>query len=140
MLKNRLLVIFITICLVLGTLPFAMGATPQKSSKSVYISNLYVGAPHETVNQEYVIVKNKGTTDVSMKGWKIIDKIRKHTYKFPSSYILKAKKSVKIHTGKGRNTVSDLYWGKGWYVWNNDGDTAYLYNSKGILVSQFKVD
>jgi hypothetical protein len=44
---------------------------------------------------------------------------------------LRAGKYVKVHTGKGTNTATDRYQGRSWYVWNNDKDTAYLYNASG---------
>ena len=69
-----------------------------------------------------------------MKGWKITDKSKKHTYKFPSSFTLKSKKTVTLYTGKGRNTATKLFWGRTSGVWNNKGDTAYLYNAHGKLV------
>ena len=28
---------------------------------------------------------------------------------------------------------SNLYWDRGWYVWNNDGDKAILRGSSGLL-------
>ena len=135
MLKNRLITILVVMCLILAIAPTALGATTQTSTNNVYISALYVGAPHQTINQEYVKITNKGTTAVSMKGWKLTDKGKKHTYYFPSSYTLKAKTTVTLYTGKGTKTATKLYWGQGWYVWNNDGDTAYLYNAQGKLVS-----
>ena len=125
-------------CLVLGTIPFALGATTTKtSSDSVYISALYIGAPGEKPNQEYVKITNKGTTAIKMKGWKIKDEDKKHIYSFPSSYILKAKSTATLKSGKGKNTASTLYWNKYSFIWNNkEGDTAYLYNSQGKLVSK----
>jgi len=134
-LKNRVVIISLMLCVVLGTIPFAMGATPTSSNK-VSISALYVGAPHQTVNQEYVKITNKGTTAISMKGWRITDKGAKHTYKFSSSYTLKAKSTVTLYTGKGKNTSTKLFWGRAAFVWNNEGDTAYLYNAQGKLVSK----
>jgi hypothetical protein len=134
-LKNKLIIISVMLCLILGTIPFALGATAQTSSNSVYISGLYVGAPHQTVNQEYVKITNKGTTAMNLKGWKIKDKNAKHTYSFPSSYTLKSKSTVTLYTGKGANSATKLYWGRSSYVWNNEGDTAYLYNAQGKLVS-----
>ena len=122
-------------CVVLGTVPFALGATTT-SSNQVYVSSLYVGAPHQTVNQEYVKITNKGTTAISMKGWRITDKGAIHTYKFSSSYTLKAKSTVTLYTGKGKNTATKLFWGRAAFVWNNEGDTAYLYNAQGKLVSK----
>lgn len=136
--KNRVLVVLLAMLLIMGAIPFALGVTPQTStpvSNSVYISSLYVGAPHQTINQEYVKITNKGTTAVKMSGWKIKDSGAKHTYYFPSTYTLGSKSTVTIYTGKGTNTATKLYWGSSWYIWNNDGDTAYLYNSQNKLVS-----
>ena len=84
-------------CVVLGTIPFALGATSQTSTNQAYISSLYVGAPHQTPNQEYVKITNKGTTAINMNGWKIKDSGAKHTYTF-SSYTLKAKSTVTLRT------------------------------------------
>jgi hypothetical protein len=42
------------------------------------------------------------------------------------TFSLPAGKSVTLHTGKGSNTSTNLYWGSGNYIWNNTGDTAYL--------------
>jgi len=42
---------------------------------------------------------------------------------------------VTLYTGKGKNTATKLYWGRVAHVWNNEGDTAYLYNAQGKLVS-----
>lgn len=56
--KSRVLVILLAMCLVLGTVPFALGATTP-TTNNVYISALYVGAPHQTPNQEYVKIYNK---------------------------------------------------------------------------------
>ena len=53
-----------------------------------------------------------------------------HVYTVPS-FKLGAGKSVKLHTGKGTNSSTDLYWGRGYYVWNNTGDKAILRNSSG---------
>jgi hypothetical protein len=33
----------------------------------------------------------------------------------------RVRRVVKIHTGKGANSQTDRYWGRGWYVWNNTG-------------------
>lgn len=121
----------------MGTVPFALGATEKigGSTNSVYISALYVGARGEQPNQEYVKITNSGKTSVNLKGWKIKDKGAKHTYTF-SSYTLKSKATVTLRSGKGRNSGSTLYWNKYSFIWNNNGDTAYLYNAQGKLVSK----
>lgn len=134
MLKNKLAIAIVTVCLLLGTVPFALGATTPTNSNSVSISTLYVGAPHQTVNQEYVKIANTGKTAVNLKGWKIRDSHNYHTYTFPS-YTLKAKSTVTLRSGSGKNTATTLYWNKYSFIWNNTGDKAYLYNAQGKLVS-----
>jgi hypothetical protein len=135
MYKNRIVVIFLAMCLILGTVPFALGSSSQPSSSSkVYISALYVGAPHEITNQEYVKITNSGKTSVNLKGWEIKDEGAKHTYTF-SSNTLKSKSSITLRSGHGKDSGSTLYWNRYLFIWNNDGDTAYLYNAQGKLVS-----
>jgi len=104
-------------------------------SNSVYISALYVGAPHETKDQEYVQITNTGTNAVNLNSWKITDEGAKHTYTFPS-YALSAGSTVTLISGLGTNSADSLYWNKDIFIWNNDGNTAYLYNAQGTLVSQ----
>lgn len=57
-------------------------------------------------------------------------KMVKHTYSFPS-YTLSSKSTVTVYTGEGTSTATELYWQLGSPVWNNDGDTAYLYDYIG---------
>ena len=56
-----------------------------------------------------------------------------HVYRF-RTFSLRPGKLVRVHTGKGRNTSTDLYWGLTFYVWGDDSDTATLVKS-GTTVS-----
>ena len=134
--KSKIVIIFLAMCLILGTVPFALGST-----NSVYISSLYVGSSGEQPNQEYVQITDGGTSPVNLNGWKIKDEGEKHTYTF-SSYTLNSKSTVTLRSGRGKNSGSTLFWNKYRFIWNNhderfneDGDTAYLYNAQGELVS-----
>jgi hypothetical protein len=53
-----------------------------------------------------------------------------HIFKF-ATFTIKAHGFVKIHTGKGRGTQTDRFWGRSAYVWNNDGDKAILRDNHG---------
>ncbi|MDE9364369.1 lamin tail domain-containing protein [Luteipulveratus sp. YIM 133132] len=77
------------------------------------------------LNREYITVKNTSTRSVKVGGYRIRDKAN-HTFVFPSGYTIRAGSSVRVHTGRGTNTSTDVYWKQGYYVWNNTGDTAYL--------------
>jgi hypothetical protein len=101
-------------------------AMPSSTESSVYVSDL-------NLQDEWVKVSNKGSSPVYMDGWKIEDEASKHTYTFPS-YILGPESTVTVYTEKGTSTATELYWGLS-PVWNNDGDTVYLYDNNGELVS-----
>ncbi len=88
-------------------------------------------------NQEYIVIRNGGTTTMKMAGWVLHDVARlgvTHKFVFPA-YGLKPGKSVRVHTGSGTNTATDLYWGETVYVWGDDSDTATLQNKAGTVMS-----
>lgn len=101
--------------------------TSSSTGSDVYVSDL-------NLKDERVKISNKGSSPVSLNGWKVEDEGSKHTYTFPS-YTLDSGSTVTVYTEKGTNTASELYWGSGSPIWNNDGDTAYLYDNNGKLVS-----
>ena len=48
------------------------------------------------------------------------------------TFTLRAHKSVKIHTGRGRDTRANVFQDRRWYVWNNTGDRATLRKANGL--------
>ena len=62
-----------------------------------------------------------------------------HTYTF-KGFTLDAGSSVKVHTGAGNDSMTDLYWGRSTPVWNNNGDLAILRNAAGDVVAQYPKD
>ena len=110
-------------------------ALPAEAAGAIQFRKIYFNSPgsdtgsNTSLNAEYVTIKNTGTTTRTLTGWTVRD-LSNHVYTFPS-FKLSAGKSVKLHTGKGTNTSSDLYWGRSWYVWNNTGDKAIMRNSSG---------
>ena len=79
--------------------------------------------------------ENQGGVSASMTSWRVKDEYG-WTYKFPS-LSLAAGARVKLHTGAGVNSASDLYWGRTAYVWNNSSDTVYLYDAAEVLVDSY---
>jgi len=112
-----------------------VSSPPLTSNATVVISTVNYDAPgndRDNLNGEYVVIKNIGEVDVDMTGWILKDEAN-HQYKFPT-FTLKVGSTVTVYTGSGTNTETELYWGSGAPIWNNDGDTAYLYNKNGDLV------
>ncbi|MFI8776874.1 lamin tail domain-containing protein [Brachybacterium paraconglomeratum] len=87
--------------------------------------------------KEYIQVKNTGKTTLTLTGYVIRDN-GPQKYTFPRGFKIAPGKTVTIRSGTGKNTSTTLYWGKASYIWNNTGDTARLYNSKGALLESCK--
>jgi hypothetical protein len=85
---------------------------------------------------EYVELKSNSETDIDMRNWTLSDKAG-WEYKIEFDFVLKPGETVKIWTKTGINTDSDLYWGRGSCVWNNDFDTAYLKDRTGSLIDNY---
>jgi hypothetical protein len=84
-------------------------------------------------NAEWVSLVNNGSKAVNLNGYTVRDKAGK-VYRFGNVTIPGKGGRLWLHTGSGRNTSSNQYWNSGRYIWNNDGDTAYLRNPKGSTV------
>jgi hypothetical protein len=82
---------------------------------------------------EAVAVRNGGGTPADLTGWSINDEGAPHTFRFPAGYTLAPGASVTIRSG-GPAGPGELAW-TGQSVWNNTGDTAYLVNAGGGVVS-----
>jgi hypothetical protein len=90
------------------------------------------GSRHDP-NGEYVCLRNYDVQSADMTGWRVED-ASSHSYSFPA-FALKPGAIVRLHSGPGTDTATDLHWGRG-LVWNNDHDTVYLYDAFGRLVSR----
>jgi hypothetical protein len=121
---------------------FAQSATPAgaSSTSGARIVAIYFDSPgsdtgsNSSLNAEWVKVKNVTSSKKTLTGWTLRD-ASSHVFHFPT-LTLAAGATVRVHTGSGSRTSGNLYWGMGWYVWNNTGDTATLKNSSGTRVSR----
>ena len=128
--------IFSLAVLLLGT---ALGQEDNSSTDiQIAITNASFVAPSpekENLNDEWVEISNKGTSDANLTGWTLED-AQNHTYTFPD-FSLKAGAKVKIRTGIGDDTSEDLFWNRSSSIWNNGGDTATLMDASGNIVSRY---
>lgn len=94
------------------------------------------GNDNKNMGQEWVCFVNQGQHAVDLEGWRLEDEYG-WSYTFPL-FTLEAGAEVRVHTGCGQDTDSDLYWCReGYAVWNNDGDTVFLFDGQGALVSEY---
>ena len=93
------------------------------------------GNDNDNLNDEYVKIKNSCDYALSLKGWTMKDEAT-HLYTFPA-FMLTSTAMVTIFTGSGTNTPDYLYWNSSTAIWNNDGDTLYLWDEEGNLVLDY---
>lgn len=77
-------------------------------------------------------ITNDTRREVNLDGWTLSDRAG-HTYTF-HHYRLEGRATVRVHTGIGRNSRTDLYQDRLNYVWNNRSDTATLRDDHGSFV------
>jgi len=121
--------------------PLALTPPPAIAGGGVAITAVYYDPgpgsdPLAQLNQEYVVLRNNSARAIRLTGWKMHDIPRAgvvHTYRFPK-FRLRPGKTVRIHTGKGSRTRTDLYWGRSDYVWGDDSDKVTLQNRAGAVI------
>ncbi|EMA64360.1 beta-lactamase [Halorubrum kocurii JCM 14978] len=91
------------------------------------------GDDRENLIDEYVVFENAGDDAVDLSGWTVEDEAGR-SYEFPEGFTLEAGATVTLRTGSGTDTATELYWGSGSPVWNNDGDTVILTADDGERV------
>ena len=114
-------------------------ATPTTTSppaNALQLSEVHAdaaGDEGDNLNDEYIVLKNSGTTALDLSGWQIRDEAD-HSYTVPNGVTLKPNAKITIHTGSGENTNTDFYWGSGQPIWNNGGDTVIVVDTEGTTV------
>lgn len=85
--------------------------------------------------QEYLTIKNySSSTTVNLKGYKVKDASASgNTFTFPSNHYLQPGDYVKLRGGHGTDSDTNnvVYRQNCNFMWNNGGDTIYLYKSNG---------
>ncbi|MGW0771841.1 lamin tail domain-containing protein [Streptomyces sp. NPDC002676] len=113
---------------------------PGRDRARVYISAVQYDSPgrdnrsNRSLNREWVDVTNSTRWAVNLDGWTLSDEAG-HTYTF-RHFWLEGRGTVRVHTGEGRDTYTDVFQDRRYYVWDNDRDTATLRNDRGRFVDE----
>ncbi len=89
-----------------------------------------------TLGQEQVVLTNIGAK-VNLVGWTLADG-EGHKFTFPDLTLL-PNAEVKVHTGNGANSATDLFWGQVDARWGATGTVAYLRDPDGRLIATYRV-
>ncbi|MCX5139886.1 MULTISPECIES: lamin tail domain-containing protein [unclassified Streptomyces] len=121
-----------------GSLLLATPASAAKHQGGVHLGKIQYDSPGKdtrsttSLNAEWVEIHNNTKAKVQLKGYRLKDNTG-YTYTFPS-YAVGAGRTVRVHTGKAKNSSGHVYWNRGSYVWNNTGDKARLIKPNGKLL------
>ncbi|MEU2926040.1 lamin tail domain-containing protein [Streptomyces sp. NPDC007251] len=87
---------------------------------------------NHALNAQWVDITNDSRRALNLDGWTLSDRDG-HTYTF-HHVLLRGRATVRVHTGFGRDTRTDLYQDRHARVWDVNADTAVLRNDRGRLV------
>lgn len=90
------------------------------------------GDDHENLNDEYLVLANVGNETLDLGGWTVEDD-GGHSYTIPADVTVQPDGQITLYSGTGSDTNSSLYWGADSAIWNNAGDTIYVYDESGNL-------
>ncbi|GGV69785.1 MULTISPECIES: lamin tail domain-containing protein [Streptomyces] len=85
-----------------------------------------------SLNREWVAISNRSRRAVDLDGWTLSDR-HGHTYTF-RHYRLDGGATVRVHSGYGRDTRTDLFQDRRSSVWDRHGDTAVLRDDRHRFV------
>ncbi|GAA1589240.1 lamin tail domain-containing protein [Streptomyces globosus] len=83
------------------------------------------------LNREWVEVRNNGRQAVELRGFTLTDR-EGNRYRF-DRLRLDGRSSVRVHTGQGRDTRTDVYQDSRRQIWD-ERDTATLRDARGNIV------
>jgi len=115
-----------------------LGIWAKAAEQNIAIAEAHAdaeGNDRDNLCNEYIVIENGGDAPVDLTGWTVYDEAH-HRYLVPS-FVLEAKQAVTLRTCLGKNTQSELFWGSRSPIWNNDGDTIFIRDSKGQLVLSY---
>ncbi|MGW6849406.1 lamin tail domain-containing protein [Streptomyces virginiae] len=114
------------------------GDRHHQQRSRVEISRVQADSPgredrsNRSLNAEWVEITNTTRDGINLRGWTLRDR-EGNRYRFDNVRIA-PRATIRIHTGHGRDTRTDLFQDRRDYVWDNNSDTATLRDDRGRTV------
>ncbi|MCT4351760.1 lamin tail domain-containing protein [Streptomyces sp. Je 1-79] len=121
-----------------AALPAAAHDDDRRRQSRVEISRVQADSPgrdnrsNRSLNAEWVEITNNSRHAVRLDGWSLRDSDG-NRYRF-DDVRLAGRSTIRIHTGEGRDTRTDLFQDRRNYVWDNHSDKAVLRDDRGRTV------
>jgi micrococcal nuclease len=109
-------------------------APPTGNAKVIIASIYYDGQEPRSEGDEYIVIKNNGSSAVNLQGYSINAGDPGQDFTFPS-FVLNPGASVRVYTN--RDIAGSFSFNRGSAIWSNDGDCGYLFDPNGNQVSEY---
>ncbi len=93
------------------------------------------GNDEKNLNGEWIKISNIGSKPMRMKGFILQDESLKQ-FSFPDIH-LQPSGTIAVYTGSGKDNAASLYWGLSLPIWNNKGDTVFLFDDEYRLIDSY---
>jgi len=93
------------------------------------------GADGDDLNAEWVAITNVGDEPIDLDGWTLRDESSANRYRFSPAALLDPGAVIRVHTGCGDDTATDVHWCSDGPVWSNGGDTIIVQDSAGLVAA-----
>ena len=109
--------------------------TPIPVDGNIQILSIYYDGSGLNEPDEYVEIKNLGSTSVQIQNWTLRDEAY-HIFTFPQ-FVMVPNQICRIYTNETHSEYCGFNYHSGSAIWNNSGDCGYLRNSSDVLKSQY---
>lgn len=116
--------------------PITAQPAPPGTSGVTITSVRYKGTVPRTQADEYAEITNNGSAPVVLTGWRLNAGDTGQDFTFPD-YTLAPGAACRVYTNEIHQEWGGFSFGRGRSLWSDSGDTGYLYDSAGELVSTY---
>jgi hypothetical protein len=114
-------------------LPNTATVSPGLEAQSV---NIIAAIGVRSITEERLVIQNDATKESLLTGWYLTDN-KGLVYTFPQ-LMLSPGARVQVHTASGKDTPTDLYWGRSSPAWTS-GELVALYDAQNIARAFYRV-
>lgn len=92
------------------------------------------GRDEDHLNDEWIEITNPGGSAIDLAGWSVADETTSNRFELPARS-LAAGDTLRIHTGSGADTATDVYLDQSDPVWSNSGETVLVADPAGVVAA-----
>lgn len=107
-------------------------------AKVVITTIFYDAVTKRTEADEYIEIGNQGNAPADISGWRVYADDRDQDFVFATGTVLQPGQIIRIYTNEIHPETGGYSFGSKSAIWNNQGDTGYLYDAAGQVASSYR--